>query len=161
MKRPTPDEVEREVVALEQLDLPALRVKWRQLYRTEPPLKVRSGFLRRAVAYRIQELAFGGLKPTTRRRLKQIAQQVREQRAKDNHPIKYAAASTVIDIGHPRRVLSMGSQLMREWNGVTMVVDVVAGGFGWRGKTYKTLSAVALAITGTKWSGPRFFGLNT
>jgi hypothetical protein len=56
-------------------------------------------------------------------------------------------------------MLSPGTRLLREWNGSTEMVDVLADGFGWRGKTYRTLSAVAVAITGTKWSGPKFFGL--
>ena len=58
-----------------------------------------------------------------------------------------------------RKLLTPGTRLLREWNGSTEMVDVLPNGFGWRGKTFGTLSAVAVAITGTKWSGPKFFGL--
>ena len=161
MKRPTAMEVEREIVALDTLDTKALQQRWRELYKTEPPPRIRPGFLRRAIAYRLQELAFGGLKPQTRRQLQKLAVQMRSQREPANatsssassHP---APPPTII---LPRRVLSPGTRLMREWNGSTEIVEVVAEGFVWRDRPYRTLSGVAVAITGTKWSGPKFFGL--
>jgi hypothetical protein len=75
------------------------------------------------------------------------------------------STSATSDDGKPtivrkRIVLSTGTRLMREWNGVTQVVEVTSDGFVWRQTSYKTLSAVAVAITGTKWSGPKFFGLS-
>jgi hypothetical protein len=158
MKRLTVDEVEREIGALDGLDLKALQTRWRELYKVEPPFKIRSGFLRRAIAYRLQELVFGGLSPKTRRQLKAIADEVRSRRQ--------GAAAGLARVGADatpapprRRTLSPGTRLLREWNGSTEIVDVLVDGFGWHGKTYRTLSGVAVAITGTKWSGPKFFGL--
>ena len=80
MKRLTVDMVEREIAALDGLDLNALQNRWRELYKVEAPLKIRSGFLRRAIAYRLQELVFRGLSPKTRRQLKAIADEARSRR---------------------------------------------------------------------------------
>jgi hypothetical protein len=161
VKRPTAVEVEREIVALDTLATKALQQRWRELYKTEAPPRIRPGFLRRAIAYRLQELAFGGLKPQTRRQLQKLAAQMRSQREPANTVSSLASSHrtpprTII---LPRRVLSPGTRLMREWNGSTEIVEVVAEGFVWRDRPYRTLSAVAVAITGTKWSGPKFFGL--
>ena len=160
MKRLTADEIEREIAALDDLDRKVLQCRWRELYKTEPPLKIRSGFLRRAIAYRLQELVFGGLSTKTRRQLKNIAEEARSRRQPVIAGMAQAGAEATPSITAPRRrTLSPGTRLVREWNGSTEIVDVLADGFGWRGKTYRTLSAVAVAITGTKWSGPKFFGL--
>jgi hypothetical protein len=141
-------EVEQEVAALQDLDSKALQQRWRDLYRTEPPPKIQSRLLRLAVAYRIQEKAFGGLKPAAKRQMRAHLDAMRTRKAGEasrpsNPPVR----------------LSAGTQLVREWNGATVLVEVVEDGFMWKGMTYKTLSAVAVAITGTKWSGPKFFGL--
>jgi hypothetical protein len=157
MKRRTAEEVEREIAALDGLDRPALQQRWRDLYKTEPPYKIRSGFLRRAIAYRLQEMVYGGLKPQTLRILRRIAAEYRTRRG--------TAAGTNTGDGPPPRApsrvqtLSPGTRLMREWNGSMESVEVVDDGFIWRDRSYRTLSAVAVAITGTKWSGPKFFGL--
>jgi hypothetical protein len=148
MIKRTIEDVGREVAALDTLDTKALQQRWRELYRTEPPPKIQSGLLRLAVAYRIQEKAFGGLKTIYKRQMRDHLDAMRRapgtpKGVKSKSPVR----------------LSPGTQLMREWNGVVQIVDVVAGGFVWRDKTYRTLSAVAVAITGTKWSGPKFFGL--
>ena len=158
MKRLSTEQVEREIAALDTLDTKALQVKWLELYQREPPLRIRAGLLRLGIAYRLQEKAHGGLKPQAVRLLRKLAAELRAERvlkrsgsdASDAAPPHWAAVG---------RLLSPGTQLMREWNGVTEVVDVVADGFTWRDTTYRTLSAVAVAITGTKWSGPKFFGL--
>lgn len=149
MRRLTAGEVEREISALDILDLDALKARWVELFKSEPPTKIRSAFLRRAMAYRIQERAFGGLKSATKAKLKRLAEQSWSHRGTDGLPAT------------PRETirLSAGTRLMREWDGSTEVVEAVETGFTWRGKTYRTLSAVAVAITGTKWSGPKFFGL--
>ena len=149
MKRPPSEAVEAEITALDSLDVHQLRDMWRHLYRTEPPPKIKSGLLRLAVAYRIQEKAFGGLKPASKRQL-----QAR---------VAGFGGAGVNGAGRQPGVsrLAPGTQLIREWNGSTVVVEVVDGGFRWKERTFKTLSAVAGAITGTKWSGPRFFGLTT
>ena len=159
MKRLSVEQVEREIAALDGLDLKTLQNRWRELYKVEPPFKIRSGFLRRAIAYRLQELVFGGLSAKTRRQLNKIAEDARSRRpaiAGAETP----GTETLPSLPAPRRrTLSPGTRLLREWNGSTEIVDVLVDGFGWHGKTYRTLSAAAVAITGTKWSGPKFFGL--
>ena len=159
MRRQTREEVEREILALDTLATKALQLRWASLYKRDPPAKIRSGLLKLGIAYRLQELAFGGLKPKTVRLLRKLAAELREDRASRRN------AAEAADMGLPARrvahtpLLSPGTQLMREWNGSTEIVDVTREGLIWRGKTYRTLSAVAVAITGTKWSGPKFFGL--
>jgi hypothetical protein len=151
MTRLTAAEVEREIVALDTLGTKALRQRLGELSKAEPPPKVGPGFLKRAIAYRLQELAFGGLKPHTRRLLQRLAAQMHAQRE--------LASVSAASPAPRRRILSPGTRLLREWNGTTEVVEVIADGFVWRDRSYRTLSAVAVAITGTKWSGPKFFGL--
>ena len=161
MKRLAPDEVEREIAALDTLDIGALQSRWRDLYKVPPPFKVRSGFLRRAIAYRLQELVYGGLKPATRRELRRIAEEARLRRARSRvGGSPGAGADDTVEIVRPhRKAISPGTRLLREWNGRMESVEVTDDGFVWREKTYRRLSAVAVAITGTKWSGPKFFGL--
>jgi hypothetical protein len=158
-KRSSREVVEREIAALDTLDTKALQEKWAALYERHPPPRIRAGLLRLGIAYRLQEKAFGGLKPQTVRLLRKLAIDLLAARAP-------AAGETAVVAEMPVRpsvvqtlTLTPGMRLMREWNGVTEVVDVVADGLIWRGATYRTLSAVAVAITGTKWSGPKFFGL--
>jgi hypothetical protein len=137
-------EVEQRLAEIETYDSGALRQEWQKLYGCRAPKRVRRDLLLRAVAYRIQELAFGGLKPKTVRRLKQLADKTR-----------------VGPMAPPPAAASLrpGMRLMREWNGETHLVEVVEKGFTWRGQPYPSLSAIARAITGSRWSGPRFFGL--
>jgi hypothetical protein len=148
MKRLSKEEVERELIALDGLGTKALQQRWRKVYRTEPPPKIQSGLLRLAVAYRIQERAFGGLKPASKRQMKAHLETLARRKPGEAFSAQKAAIH-----------LTPGTQLVREWNGATLLVDVVADGFRWKDTTYRTLSAVAVAITGTKWSGPKFFGL--
>lgn len=158
MKRSSKEEVEREILAFDTLNTKALQARWRVLYRQDPPPKLRARLLRLGIAYRLQELAFGGLQPRTVRLLRKLATELRAERAEK----RMAAASDAVPTDRApaaRPFLSTGSQLMREWNGSTEIVDVTDDGFRWHGKDYRTLSAVAVAITGTKWSGPKFFGL--
>jgi hypothetical protein len=157
VKRLTKAEVEREIAALDTLDTKALQQRWAALYGRDPPSRIRAGLLRLGIAYRLQEKAFGGLKPKTIRHLRTLSAELRAARA----PVE-----TQVDAVMPIRpsvvqtlTLTPGTRLVREWNGTTEVVDVVADDLVWRGTTYRTLSAVAVAITGTKWSGPKFFGL--
>jgi DUF2924 family protein len=153
MKRRTSAEVEQDVHALRSMDAKALRVRWREVLKIDPPLKMQSGFLRLAIAYRLQELGHGGLSPDALRQLRKYAKVIDDRQSKAGLPparvLSFDAAAS----------LSPGTRLMREWNGTTELVEVVEGGFIWRGKLYRTLSATAVAITGTKWSGPKFFGL--
>ncbi len=136
--------IEDQLTALQALDAPALRAKWAELFGTPPPPRFRRDFLMRAVAYRMQEVAYGGLKPATARELKRIAAALRD-----------GAAVTPRVTANPGK----GTRFMREWNGETHIVERVTSGYAWRGKMYPSLSGVARAITGTSWSGPAFFGL--
>lgn len=150
MKRLTRESVESALLALDAMDSRALRERWRDLYGTDAPPKIQSGLLRLAVAYRIQEKVFGGLKPAAKRQMRSHLEAIAAG----------SAGNTGAQRGGIGR-LTPGIQLMREWNGATLLVDVVEDGFRWRDTTYRTLSGVAVAITGTKWSGPKFFGLNS
>ena len=138
--------VEAEIAALADLDLDALKTHWVDLFKVPPPHRIRQDFLQRAIAYRIQVNAFGGLKPATRRQLKRIASDLKAGR-----PVQPS----------PAPVLAPGTKLMREWQGRMETVEVTESGFVWAGQTYPSLSAAACAITGTRWSGPKFFGLAT
>jgi hypothetical protein len=123
-----------EVRALERLDLEGLRAEWRRRY--GPPPKLRSpDTLRRLLAWRIQAAVMGGLSPQTRRRL-----------------ASEAAA-------RPSDGLTPGTRLSREWKGVAHEVLVTGDGFVHADRTYPSLSAAATAIAGSRWNGPRFFGL--
>ena len=132
------------LLRLPELDLGALRQEWRALYKAEASPHLSRELLVRAVAYRMQEIALGGLGPGRQRQLRQIAQQFKET----------GAATT------PRRPeLKAGNRLVREWRGRTYDVLVLDDGFSWQGTHYRSLSAIARKITGTAWSGPLFFGL--
>lgn len=161
--RPSSRAVPDEIAALEEMDIKQLQNRWRDLFKIDPPARIRAAFLRRAIAYRLQERAFGGLKATTRRQLEKIAKSERQGRlsGRDTHDAGGDGRRQSV-MRHKRLTLSPGSRLMREWNGKTEVIDVVEGGFVWRGQTSKSLTAVAKAITGGgRWSGPRFFGLHS
>jgi hypothetical protein len=135
----------REALArLPELDLGELRQYWRVLYKTKASPHLSRELLLRAVAYRMQELALGGLRPERQRQLRQFAEQLKERGA------------TRI---RPRPELQAGTRLVREWQGRTYEVLVLDDGFSWQGAHYRSLSAVARTITGTAWSGPLFFGL--
>jgi len=131
-----------ELAGLSALDRIALIEKWRTLYGTEPPGRVRNNFLMHAIAHRMQEKALGGLKPATRRFL--------EKAAEDN-----ALRQQML----PVISMKTGTRLLREWHGVTYEVIIMEDGMQCNGKRYRSLSEVARAITGTRWSGPLFFGL--
>lgn len=139
------DGVLARVAALKTTPTPELKQQWRDLFGKEPPPFNRR-YLESRLGYRIQELAYGGLKPETLRRLLELGEQldggkidVRKRRV-DDRPIA-------------------GTRLIREWQGVEHTVTVLADGFEYQGRPYKSLSAVARAITGTRWNGPLFFGL--
>ena len=129
---------------LNDLTLDELRAEWRRLYRSAPP-RLSQDLMRRAIAYRIQEKAFGGLSAASKRKLKDHATQIEiTGRVRPD----------------PRPVVRSGARLVREWNGRTYTVTVIEDGFEYGGKTYRSLTKVARVITGAHWSGPRFFGLN-
>jgi hypothetical protein len=135
---------EEALSRLPTLDLGELRRQWRGLYKTEAPPNLSHELLVRAVAYRMQELARGGLRPEPQRQLLRIAQQFEE-----------TGAATM----RARPELKPGTRLLREWQGRSYDVLVLDDGFSWQGTRYRSLSAIARQITGTAWSGPLFFGL--
>jgi Protein of unknown function (DUF2924) len=137
--------VSREALArLPSLELGDLRLQWRGLYKAAAPAHFSRDLLVRAVAYRMQELAQGGLRPEPQRRLRQIVQEFNETGATRMRA---------------RPALKPGTRLIREWQGRTYEVLVLDDGFSWQGAGYRSLSAIARTITGTPWSGPLFFGL--
>jgi Protein of unknown function (DUF2924) len=133
-----------ELAELRGLDLRALKQRWRVLYRTEAPVHIGRALLLQAVAYRLQERALGGLKPSTRRLLERTAEDSLHRRTPTEAPTTK---------------VTPGSVLIREWHGVSHRVTVLADCVLLRGARYRSLSEVARKITGTRWSGPRFFGL--
>jgi hypothetical protein len=136
------DSIAGRVAALPKTPTPELKQMWRDLFDKEPPGFSRNYLISR-LAYRIQELAFGGLKPATRAKLDALADALDPKAAR-------------------KRVINgpvVGTQLIRAWRGVEQKVTVLADGFEWEGRRYKSLSAVARAITGTRWNGLTFFGV--
>lgn len=143
------DPIATEVARLGDLDVHELRVRWRKLFRKEAPPHLSRFLLHRVLAYRIQANAYGDLDRETVRFLDRIA---RLRATGDKSPIP-----PVEDV-HAGR-LRPGTVLVREHGGELHQVTVMPDGFAWNGATYDSLSAVARAITGTSWNGPRFFGL--
>jgi hypothetical protein len=129
---------------LPELDLGELRQQWRALYKADASPHLSRELLVRAVAYRMQEVALGGLRPERQRQLRHVAQQLNQ-----TAEIRRRA----------RLKLKSGTGLVREWRGRTYEVLVLDDGFSWQGTSYRSLSALARKITGTAWSGPLFFGL--
>ncbi len=136
--------VEAELDRLPSTPIAGLRARYRELFRTEPPKAFGPDLLRRSIANRIQERAYGGLSLEHRRLLARL--------------IKAARAKPTGRLELPRRI-KPGSELVRTWNRRTYRVAVLDKGFALGGKTYQSLSEIASEITGTKWNGPRFFGL--
>ena len=139
------DSILRRIAALKTAKIDELRRQWNELRHTPPPPFNRA-YLESRLAYRIQELAYGGLKPETVARLEALGEKLdggnitlRRIRA-DDRPIA-------------------GTRLVREYQGVEHVVTVLADGFEYEGRPYRSLSAIARAITGTRWNGWTFFGL--
>jgi hypothetical protein len=130
--------IEAEVDQIRSLGIDALRARWRMLFGAVPPKGLSKDMIGRMIAYRIQEEAFGGLDRETVRLLDRLA---RGEKLELN------------------RRLKTGTVLVREYNEERHTVTVVPDGFLWRDMTYSSLSIIAQAITGTKWNGPRFFGL--
>jgi Protein of unknown function (DUF2924) len=141
-----PTNLEQQLDQIKQLKPEELRKRWQAVFGSNPPPKMRSSLMIQAIARRLQEKAFGGLKPSTRRLLQKVAQD--------------AGASKVPAPGkkaQPR----VGTVLVREWHGTKHQVSVLKDGFVYHSKRYGSLSQIARAITGTQWSGPLFFGLKS
>jgi hypothetical protein len=144
--QPTDPAVEDELDRLPTTPIAELRKRYCELFRTEPPKAFGPDLLRRSIAHRIQEKAYGGLSGSSRRLLDQL---VRSASAKPNGRLEL-----------PRRI-KPGSELVRTWKGKSYRVMVMADGFAYDGVTFPSLSEVATKITGTRWNGPRFFGLRS
>lgn len=158
--------LEAALAALEQLDLAGLRVRWRGLTGREAPATFRKPLLRAAVAYKLQERALGGLKPTTRRLLRRVADAavtgrgIRSPAQAVTAPI-FGASDSDTRRRKPQAPVRIkpGTRLLRTWQGSTHEVLVGESGVTYRGQAYRSLSEVARLITGQRWSGPLFFGL--
>ena len=141
----THDPIPARLAALKTTPTSGLKAQWRDLFDSEPPPFNRR-YLESRLAYRIQELAHGGLKPETVRRLERLGE---ELDGGDRKKSRIRADAMPIT----------GTRLIREWQGVEHVVTVTSDGFEWQGRPYRSLSAIARAITGTRWNGWVFFGL--
>lgn len=127
------------VAEIEGMDRAALIAAWSDIFRTPVPKGLSKVLMRRFLAIEIQTRQMGGLSKKTKTALRQPADQTARRQSPGLQP---------------------GGRLLREWNGVTHVVDVTDDGFVWKETRYRSLSRIAREITGTHWSGPRFFGLN-
>jgi hypothetical protein len=141
---PDPKDLPRALADLSSLDSEELNERWKALFGGDPPARFRPPLMIQALAYRLQEKALGGLKPSTRRLLQRIAGDAREGR-----PIAV----------EPKHRVKPGAVLIREWHGTKQQVTVIKDGFMFNGKRFQSLSKIAFEITGTHWSGPLFFGL--
>jgi Protein of unknown function (DUF2924) len=143
MTVPDPRAIEGEIARLRSLGLEDLRLEWRRLHDRDAP-RVSRDLLILGLGYRLQEIEHGGLGKATRRKLQTIAKALR----------------TTGRVGAtPGLSLKPGARLVREWHSRTHIVTVTEDGFEFAGTSYASLSKIAKTITGTHWSGPRFFGL--
>ncbi len=137
------EDLARAVASLPALDAATLRQRWKALFGADPSPRVGRSLMVKAIAYRLQERALGGLKPAAQRLLDRIVE----------------GRSELAPERIPKRRASAGTLLIREWRGVSHRVTVLDNDVVYRKRRYKSLSEVARAITGTRWSGPLFFGL--
>ena len=133
------------LAALKAMSVNELKTEWQAMFDAPAPNNSRT-FLESRLSYRIQELTYGGPDKQTRRLLDLLADEVE------------GTLTRKAQIADPRNPV-VGTKLIREWDGVAHTVTVLKDGFDWGGQRYKSLSAVARAITGTRWNGYRFFGL--
>jgi hypothetical protein len=139
-------DLEEEIANLPALSKAELLKKWRERLKQPPPSHLNKPILVPLFAYRLQEQALGGLKPAYKRRLQQLAESF------ERNPNKIAKSVSSARI-------KPGTRLIRQWEGQTHQVTVAEEGFEYKGARYKSLSEIARLITGTRWSGPLFFGL--
>lgn len=132
-------DLEQDIARIRAMNVDALRAEWRRVFGSDPPPAFSKDLLARAIAYRLQEQALGGLSPAAARLLRSLAKPGVE----------------------PPRQVKVGSVIVREHKGVVHEVLVVPDGFCWQGKTHDSLSTIAKKITGVTWNGPRFFGLRS
>jgi len=148
-RKATEVSLEDEIARLRGLDIEALRARWRTVFGGKAPSHLPRHLLFAIIAYRLQAEVLGDLDAETLRHLKKI----------NLAPSKTEAVPLTKALAQRRRELSPGTILIREWNDQTHRVMVADRGFAWEGTTYDSLSKIAHAITGSKWNGPRFFGL--
>ena len=141
--------VEDEIAHLRGLDLRGLRARWQSVFQRQAPAHLKRHLLFSIIAYQIQADRSGDLDHATKQVLDRTV-------AKETGP---ATSARLASFDQKRTELTPGTVLMREWDRQSQRVMVMADGFAWNGQTYDSLSKVAFAITGTKWNGPRFFGL--
>jgi Protein of unknown function (DUF2924) len=141
--RAAAEDLAGEIATLNTLEPAALLQKWKALFGTDPSPLLARIFMVRAIAYRLQEQRYGGLKPSTQRLLDRACE---DRQGADAKIVRKARASA-------------GTVLIREWGGVSHRVTVLDRGVVYRGRRYRSLSEVAGVITGARWSGPLFFGL--
>lgn len=148
MQSHIPAEIDRainqELERLPKALIKDLRERWKELFTSSPPKAFGPDLLRRAIAQKIQEQAYGGLNPSAQHELNQI--------------IKLHSNKAGTPTGWSRRIKS-GAIVLREWKGQTHRVTVLSKGFYYNEETYQSLSEIARVITGTRWNGPKFFGL--
>lgn len=137
-------DLENRLTDLVRCSVRELRIRWKELFRSDPPVAFGPDLLRRVIAHKIQESAYGGLNDEVRIELSRL--------------IKQLEMSPTGTVNLPRRI-KPGSVLVREWKGKSHRVTISENGFIYKGKSYRALSEIALLITGTRWNGPRFFGL--
>ncbi len=140
----TETDLETQLASLADLKIKNLRIQWRKFYRSHPPPSISRDLLVRAIAFKIQEQHLGGLTNRTKRKLRSHATALEGKK-------EYTR--------NPSIELKPGAKLVREWHGHTYWVLVLEEGFEYDSHRYATLSQIAQKITGTHWSGPRFFGL--
>src|SRR4249919_1708620 len=145
----TETSIEDEIAHLRGLDLKGLRARWQSVLQGPAPDNLPRHLLFAIIAYRIQADRFGDLDQETRQLLDRTG-------AKESGT---AMSARLVSFDQKRTELTPGTILVREWDRRSQRVMVMADGFAWNGQTYDSLSKVAFAITGTKWNGPRFFGL--
>jgi Protein of unknown function (DUF2924) len=145
----TKTSIEDEIVHLRGLDLKGLRARWRSVMQRPAPDHLPRHLLFAIIAYRIQADRLGDLGHET----KQILD------CTDSKDTGAVMSARLVSFDQKRTELTPGTVLVREWDRQSQRVMVMAGGFAWNGRSYDSLSKVAFAITGTKWNGPRFFGL--
>jgi hypothetical protein len=142
-----PQKLALQLEQLHELNSDQLREQWQALFGADPPPKLRFSLLIQGIAYRLQEKALGGLKPATMRLLERIADDATARRQAASAPAKIR--------------VNAGTVLVREWHGTKHQVTVLIDGFLYRAKHFRSLSRIARAITGSRWSGPLFFGLKS